>query len=285
MTPFLAETAGPRNALAHEIFEDAGDVKGEVPFDVAGHGLQEAGLQTRAVGLHEAKPEAQEGIGDAVGRALATPGLRAEGLVAAHEAEVEEPAQRPTERGRGLAQSAGDLREAMASRSDEGEERAGLRHLANIVEQQRSRLVVEHAQRGKRKLANRRSEIPAVGRQLPVPRDAAPDRIGLDGSSVVRRPQRSLDPARVQGTDAQDLGRAPEEGRGAVEDEALHRPLRRAGQDEVSSSRSAVEKLLQEARDLRGRGDESRQLVQGEDQAGPGGAEEPGQERLPVRVG
>ena len=253
--------------------------------DVSLHLGDEARLEARAVGLDEAEPEAEERIGEAVRGPLAVAGRRPKGQVPPHQAEVEKAGERPGERRGRLAQPSRDLGEAVAARADERQDRVGLRDLAQVVEQEAGRLVVEDAEWREDQGSHGSMKLTGIRRELPVARHAAPHREGLDRPRPVTQAEGRARPARPQGPDPEHLGRAAEQGRRSVENQAVHHALRGSGEHEVDTGRDfLVDALLEEARDLAPGRDQRGELVQGEDHARARFPPPPPEERVPVRV-
>ena len=108
---------------------------------------------------------------------------------------------------------------------------------------------------------------------------------GLDRAHVVAKGEGLLDPTGGQRGNPEDLAGAPEERRRAVEDQPLHEPLRRAGQEETRTAAAApVEDLLEDGGKGPVGGHERGELVEGERGAARGVAPPAGQKGFPVRV-
>lgn len=113
----------------------------------------------------------------------------------------------------------GDLGQPVTPLTDEAQHRRRLGRVAEVVAQQARRLVVQHPERAQDERPDGGVEIPVVGRQLPVSRDAPPDGVGLDGVRRVREPERLRDPPHRERPDPEDLGRAPVKGSAAIQRE------------------------------------------------------------------
>lgn len=220
--PLGTSDAQPGKGRADELFPHTPGVVGETAPRLGGHGAGEPRLDPRACRLGEPEPESEKGVSDPVGRALGVLRRGSERDLAPDELHLDQTGDGTGEGRRRLPEAPRGLREPVAPRPDEREDRGRLRRVAEVVEKEGGRLVPERSRRSQHEIPDRGPRPAEGSREFPVARNASPHGVRLDPVQGIADRERVTDPAGGKRGDAEDLLRAPEERGGPVEDESLH---------------------------------------------------------------
>jgi hypothetical protein len=101
--------------------------------------------------------------------------------------------------------------------ADQSEDRRGLGRIAQVVEEQARGLFIEDSSRAQDQGPDGRRKVRMIPGQLPIARDAAPDRVGLDRLGGIVQVEGALNPTGPEGCDLEEIPRTAEQRRRAVQ--------------------------------------------------------------------